>query len=154
MNYSFDCAQFIVVLPSSGIKSGIDTCKALFDIWGDTVICDEQIHTSKNDYIKQFCDEAATIFELTDKEFHGEFEDWEDSKKIPARILQFERCVKKLLNMGFTDVKVFVVETPSRDNDRIFEVKTNINHLSEALYKKSLFYTEDGAGCEVLIVNV
>lgn len=153
MNYSFDCAQFIVA-NSSGTKSGIKTCKSLFDIWGNTVLCDEQIHNAKNDYIKQFCDEAVMIFELTDKEFHGEFEDWEDLKKIPARVLQFESCVKKVLTMGLTGVKVFIVEIPSRDNDRIFEVKTNINHLSEALYKKSFFYTEDRAGCEVLIVNV
>lgn len=152
MDYSFDCTQIVTVKRVEGRTDHDEVCKTLTKIWGNAVLTGNQIQVEKSQYVSLFSKSTVDIFEFKDEEFQGEFEDWKNVEDIPERIMVFESCIAKLIEYDYDVEKVFVIQTPSEESARIHE--TSIEPLSVALYRKSMFYTEEGAGCEVLIVNL
>ncbi|KJZ13315.1 hypothetical protein TW85_13950 [Marinomonas sp. S3726] len=151
MDYPFDCTQIVAVSRKNSLVSENDVCGALSKVWGGSVIKSDKIHAAKSEYVALYCKAPVELFEFQDKEFQGEFEDWNDIESVPERVTDFENCISMLLMYGYDVEKIFIIQTPSEDADRVCE--TSLDSLSKALYCMSLFYTGDGAGCETLIVN-
>lgn len=154
MDYSFDCTQVVAVRKTNRLEEPEfgEVCQSLSRIWGGNVKTKKQIEPVKTEYIQLYCDTSLELFEFEDKEFVGEFEDWQDIKQVPERITKFIECISKLAEYGYDIEKVFVINTPTNINGRVYE--TTIEPLSDAIYCMSLFYTGDGAGCETLIINL
>ncbi|BFN33306.1 hypothetical protein VHTUMSATKI_35010 [Vibrio harveyi] len=151
MDYPFDCTQIVAVSRKSSLVSENDVCGALSMVWGGAVINSDKIHSAKSKYVALHCKAPVELFEFQDKEFQGEFEDWNDIESVPERVTDFENCISMLLKYGYDVEKIFIIQTPSEDADRVYE--TSLESLSKALYSMSLFNTGDGAGCETFIVN-
>ena len=152
MDYQFDCTQIVVISKKNSLVRENDVCDTLSKIWRGTVIKSDKIHAAKSQYIALHCKAPVELFEFQDKEFQGEFEDWIDIETPPERVTDFENCISMLLKYGYDVEKIFIIQTPSEDVDKVYE--TRLEPLSKALYCMSLFYTGNGAGCETLIVNL
>ena len=152
MNFSFDCTQLVGVRRGSNSLDPSDTCKLLSEIWEADVKYADQIESVKMKYIREYSKLSLELFEFLDKEFIGEFEDWQDVQFIPKRIRQFEACIKTLSEFGYVVEIVCIINTPTQNQDRVHE--TTSEALIDALYSMSLFHTGEGAGCETLIVNL
>lgn len=152
MDYPFDCTQLIAVSTKDVLADSKTVCESLSGIFGGAVLTGDEIQLEKKWFADLFCDNPIVLFEFKDQEFQGEFEDWEFVEQIPDRIDQFIDCVKKLFEYGYDVLKIFIIQTPSTSDVRVFQ--TTIEPLSKALFIKSLFYTGDAAGCETLVIGV
>ncbi|MEQ5777138.1 hypothetical protein J4E05_16560 [Thalassospira sp. NFXS8] len=152
MEYSFDCSQLVAVRRSSGSLAPSEACRILSEVWDGEVKYEDQIDSAKVNYLRRYNGPSLELFEFVDKEFIGEFEDWHDANHVPRRVEQFEDCIKKFMRCGYGVETVFIINTPTESQSRVH--RTASNSLLGALYAMSLFYTDEGAGCEVLIVNL
>lgn len=152
MNYSFDCSQLVAVRRSAGSLEPSEACRLLSEVWKGKVKYKEQIDSAKVKYVRQYCESSLELFDFVDKEFIGEFEDWQDIDHVPQRIIQFEDCIKTFIGCGYDVEMVFIINTPTESQNRVHQTTSKV--LLDELYTMSLFYTDEGAGCETLIISL
>ena len=151
MDYEFDCSQFVATRnPVSEVSE--DIVNELTSHWGSDVLVGTNIPSIKRNYLRIIDNLSGLLFEFVDEEFQGEFENWEFISEIPDRVKIFAECTDILKHYNYEVLSIYVVQTPTKDKNRIYE--TSASPLAKGLYCKSLSYYGPGAGCETLIVRL
>ncbi|TVX93168.1 hypothetical protein [Paenibacillus agilis] len=137
MSYTvFDCTQFVTL--DTHDDNSIENIKEAFKQLGFDLKFNEQISNNKLIYLKDHL--KTTVIELVDKEFIGEFEDWEDVSSPPIKIIKFIKILKIILkdrNIG--SLKLIIVNNASENKkeDNILELISSEEDLNTSLFSIS-----------------
>ncbi|PLR81434.1 hypothetical protein CVD25_20275 [Bacillus canaveralius] len=137
MSYTiFDCTQLITV--DTQERNSIENIKRAFEQLGFIVNTHNQISNNKLNYFKGYLNN--TVIELVDKEFIGEFEDWNDVSNPPIKIKKLIEKLKDILKDKNIDyLKLIIVSSASENKkeDNILELVSSEQDLATNLFSMS-----------------
>lgn len=145
----FDCTQLIAFNTNAEIDF-----QYLLEPLGELnlkLVTSESIQTKKKVYLEDYL--LNHLFELSNDEFVGHFEDWKNFDDAPEEITKFATILKNIASHNSIDVlRLFLVNYASEDKqeDSISQVEVLSDSIMEGLFHFSCF----GSSGNILILTV
>lgn len=146
---AFDCSQFVCL---SIPKNESHRIEQNWQNASDLSI-EAETDQSKLDYVRNVAREPDfnQVFRVSDEEFQGVFEDWESAESPPAAINSLASGVSQLVET-FGPVLVVIVQSATTNGDRVWRSNASRDDFARAVFHRSLFSHDQGAGSEVSVL--
>lgn len=133
----FDCSQFIT-FENKNRQVENNFLKKEFNQLKLNIIEQNKIKLKKINYITEYA--YSNILELENKEFIGEFDDWNEKEKVPSFANVFSSIISEFIIINEVDEinVIFVDNAPENKlNNQICEINTNIKTFEIDLFALS-----------------